>query len=160
MCHHWVTTTLSDSQHSIAGINLGRIFKVLDCSLEDFTYCTRDSAILTVAEMAVGIIVACIPTLGPVFFPRRFVSSSKKRYIGYQRDAIGSGAHTRLRGDHNDSFGGVSLQAFERDEIELENPLQHGDSKAYVSAPGNMTTSVLVANDRIGVRKDVDITSS
>jgi hypothetical protein len=37
----------------------------------DYTFCTANKAILTVAEMAVGITVACVPILGPVIFPER-----------------------------------------------------------------------------------------
>ncbi|RAH58923.1 hypothetical protein BO85DRAFT_511357 [Aspergillus piperis CBS 112811] len=52
----------------------------------DFTYCTADSAILTVAEMAVGILVACVPTLGPVLLPSR-----RKRFTERAKPVGGSG---------------------------------------------------------------------
>lgn len=111
--------------------------------------------------MAVGIVVACIPTLGPVIFPaRRSRSSSQKRYIGYGKDKIGSGAHTHLRGDRNDSIGGTSLQGFEGDEIVLGHSLHHGDSKSYIYARGDVRTSIPAIHDRIGVRNDIDVTIS
>jgi hypothetical protein len=44
---------------------------VLQCNLLDYTFCTANKSILTVAEMAVGITAACVPMLGPVFFPER-----------------------------------------------------------------------------------------
>lgn len=43
----------------------------------DFTYCTGTAAILTVAEMALGVIVSCTPLLGPVLFPRKFGPSAQ-----------------------------------------------------------------------------------
>ncbi|GKZ74138.1 hypothetical protein AnigIFM50267_011379 [Aspergillus niger] len=56
----------------ISIINLIRLVKVLDCTLDqDLTCCTADSSILTVAEMAVGILVACAPTIGPAILPSR-----------------------------------------------------------------------------------------
>ncbi|KAJ5324307.1 integral membrane protein [Penicillium atrosanguineum] len=55
----------------ISAINLARIIHVLECNLMDYTFCTANKAILTVAEMAVGITVACVPMLGPVIFPER-----------------------------------------------------------------------------------------
>ncbi|OOQ82161.1 hypothetical protein PEBR_41864 [Penicillium brasilianum] len=90
----------------IAAINLARIIQVLRCSLLDFTYCTADSAILTVAEMAVGIIVACVPMLGPVIFPerrRRF----DKRYVYKPNHSYGSSQkHSR---QHSDSQGSTEM---------------------------------------------------
>ncbi|KAF3389061.1 hypothetical protein F1880_003176 [Penicillium rolfsii] len=91
----------------ISAINLARIIQVLRCNLQDFTYCTADAAILTVAEMAVGIIVSCVPMLGPVIFPerrRRF----DKRYI-YQPNGpsyLSSRKHSR---QHSDSQGSTEM---------------------------------------------------
>ncbi|OCL04253.1 hypothetical protein AOQ84DRAFT_380783 [Glonium stellatum] len=101
----------------ISGINLVRILKVLDCNIADFTFCTRDSAILTVGEMAVGIIAACVPLLGPVIFPRRYADSHPKKYnmLGNEstgRKITGSGeAYT-----YSHQPGNIHLGA---DEIEL-----------------------------------------
>lgn len=93
--------------YSIAAINLARIIQVLRCSLSDFTYCTADSAILTVAEMAVGIIVACVPMLGPVIFPerrRRF----DKRYV-YQPNKTSYGSSQKHSRQHSDSQGSTEM---------------------------------------------------
>ncbi|KAF2963906.1 hypothetical protein GQX73_g9654 [Xylaria multiplex] len=60
-----VTTTFGLGL-GISAINLARVHKVITCSLVDFTFCTLDSAILTVAEMGVGITVACVPSLAPL----------------------------------------------------------------------------------------------
>lgn len=93
--------------HSISAINLARIIQVLRCSLNDFAYCTADAAILTVAEMAVGIIVSCVPMLGPVIFPerrRRF----DKRYI-YQPDNSSYGLSQKHGRQHSDSQGSTEM---------------------------------------------------
>ncbi|KAL3429834.1 hypothetical protein BDV09DRAFT_179595 [Aspergillus tetrazonus] len=69
----------------ISGINLARIIEVLVCDLADFTYCTANAMILTVAEPAVGIIVVCVPTLGPIIFPERrerFVKAYRPSHYG------------------------------------------------------------------------------
>lgn len=65
---------------SIAGINLGRLVQTLQCDEKDFTYCLRGSSMLCVGEMSSGILVACVPSLGPVFFPDRFGPKAKPRY--------------------------------------------------------------------------------
>jgi hypothetical protein len=154
---------VSDHQNSIAGINVGRIIKVLDCDLSDFTYCTRDSAILTVAEMAVGVIVACIPTLGPIFFPRRrYGSSAQKSYPSRKGDTFGSSAHVKLRSNPNDSFDVRSIHSQERDEIDLGGPLHYGRNKshAFIQADPTRGTNPMHTTARVdGVRKVVEITS-
>ncbi|OJI88506.1 hypothetical protein ASPTUDRAFT_206339 [Aspergillus tubingensis CBS 134.48] len=72
----------------ISVINLIRLIKVLDCTLDqDLTYCTADSAILTVAEMAVGIMVACAPTFGPVICP------SRRRRFAKQDQGLSCSSH-------------------------------------------------------------------
>lgn len=134
----------------------------MTCSLEDFTYCTRDSAILTVAEMAVGIIVACVPTFGPIFSPRRFGSSARKQYSSKNGDTLGSGAHVQLHSYRDDSFGGHSLQGLEREELDLGNFLRGDDSRShtYVHADTSKPTHLMKNTPvGIGVRKVVDVTS-
>ncbi|KAJ5176254.1 uncharacterized protein N7482_002131 [Penicillium canariense] len=91
----------------IAAINLARIVQVKRCPLLDFTYCTADSSILTVAEMAVGIIVACVPMLGPVVFPerrRRF----DKRYI-YQANQTSYNSYPKHARHGSDSQASTEM---------------------------------------------------
>lgn len=68
---------------------------MLDCSLaEDFTYCTSDSAILTVAEMAVGVMVACVPKMGHLFHRKKEVKvhdSSSGQALRYKKYLFGTG---------------------------------------------------------------------
>lgn len=154
----------SDNQGSIAGINLGRIVKVLDCDLADFTYCTRDSAILTVAEMAVGVIVACIPTLGPIVFPhRRHGASARNPYADKNGNTSGSGAHIRLRGYRNDSFNDGSLQRLERDEINETHSLDYGEAKAHTFIHADTSKSAdptYGSSNNIEVRSVIEITKN
>ena len=56
------------------GINVGRIVQPIVGSFNDFTFSTPDAAILVGSEFVTGVLVACIPTLGPVFSPERFRS--------------------------------------------------------------------------------------
>jgi len=132
------------------------------CSLQDFTYCTRDSAILTVAEMAVGIIVACVPTFGPIFSPRRFASSARNQYTSKNGDTLGSGTHVQLHSYRDDSFGGQSLQGLQREELDLGSFLRCDDSRSHTyvladtSKPTNLSHN---APDGIGVKRVIDVTS-
>jgi hypothetical protein len=60
-----------------AGINLGRIIQTKLCPTDDIIYCARDSSIFVIAEMTAGILVACVPTLGPLIFRGRHVQSAR-----------------------------------------------------------------------------------
>ncbi|GKZ82889.1 hypothetical protein AnigIFM56816_007714 [Aspergillus niger] len=72
----------------ISIINLIRLVKVLDCTLDqDLTYCTADNSILTVAEMAVGILVACAPTIGPA------ILRSRRRRFAEQEQSPSNGSN-------------------------------------------------------------------
>ncbi|KAF2463955.1 uncharacterized protein BDR25DRAFT_382817, partial [Lindgomyces ingoldianus] len=52
-----------------AGVNLDRLIQTLKCpSHQDLSYCAMDSSILVIAEIAGGILVACVPTFRPLFF--------------------------------------------------------------------------------------------
>lgn len=113
--------------------------------------------------MAVGIIVACIPTLGPVIFPRRFGPSAQKRYKGNYSDTVDGTAHARLHGYHNGSLGEQSFQGSVRNDLELENPLEYGDSKSYIYARADASEApnpITAASDSIGVRRDIEITTA
>ena len=74
----------------IAAVNIGRIVQTLVTDQQDFTYVLVDASILVVAEIAIGLIVVCAPTLGPLFTsnPKRSNSSSdqpalqREPYIG------------------------------------------------------------------------------
>ncbi|KAI4219074.1 MAG: hypothetical protein L6R36_008579 [Xanthoria steineri] len=73
-----------------AGINLGRLIQSIICNEADATYCFEDSALLVMGEMSSGILVACVPTMGPVFFPNRFRPTKTAYKLSrrpFQRDA-------------------------------------------------------------------------
>lgn len=137
--------------------------KVLDCDLADFTYCTRDSAILTVAEMAVGVVVACIPTLGPIFFPhRRDGSAARKNYPSKNGDTFESAAHIKLCSNQNDSFDVRSLHSLERDDIDLADRPHYGRTKSRAFAHSNTnqaTNPMHTPAGGDGVRKVIEITT-
>ncbi|KAI0397480.1 hypothetical protein F5Y17DRAFT_374007 [Xylariaceae sp. FL0594] len=54
-----------------ASINLGRLIQTLICPLADATYCVSQSSFLIIGEISGGILVACVPTLGPLVFSHR-----------------------------------------------------------------------------------------
>ncbi|KAL8902134.1 MAG: hypothetical protein Q9207_004866 [Kuettlingeria erythrocarpa] len=63
-----------------AAINLGRLVQTILCDEADVTYCLEASAMLIVGELSSGILVACVPTLGPVCFPNRFGPKNPARF--------------------------------------------------------------------------------
>ncbi|KAI0116372.1 hypothetical protein GGR51DRAFT_574685 [Nemania sp. FL0031] len=71
---------------AISAINFIRLIKSIECDLADFTFCTFDGNLLTGAEMTVGTIVACVPTLGPLLRRPTKLSpeGSKKRLVKTQ----------------------------------------------------------------------------
>ncbi|KAF2875737.1 hypothetical protein BDV95DRAFT_603142 [Massariosphaeria phaeospora] len=70
-----------------AGINLGRLIDTVTCPARpDFSYCGLDSSILITAEMSGGILVACVPTFGVIFFANRGNRSGKS----YPKDGTGT----------------------------------------------------------------------
>ena len=109
--------------------------------------------------MAVGIIVACIPTLRPVFSPHRYGSSAQKTY----NSSLSTDIRARLHGYHKDTStsGKPSFQGFGGEEIEMCDGLGAGASKSYVTATANANRTpnpADVASDVIGVRKDYEVT--
>ena len=64
-------------EYRTAASNLGRLISTESClgSL-DFSYCDLDDSIWMTAEMCGGILMACVPTLGVLFFSRHSKSSS------------------------------------------------------------------------------------
>lgn len=112
--------------------------------------------------MAVGIIVACVPTFGPIFSPRRFASSARNQYTSKNGDTLGSGAHVQLHSYRDDSFGGQSHQGLQREELDLGSFLRCDDSRSHTyvladtSKPTNLSHN---APDGIGVKRVIDVTS-
>ncbi|OTA95488.1 hypothetical protein M434DRAFT_9736 [Hypoxylon sp. CO27-5] len=61
-----------------AGVNLGRLIQSLECRADlDPSYCAVDSAILSTAEIAGGILAASVPTFGPLLSATRKGRASK-----------------------------------------------------------------------------------
>lgn len=115
----------------IAVINLMRIILVLNCNVAaDVTYCTLNSAILTVAEMAVGIMVACVPRMGPVFRRRM----EERSILGTSANALrnqayGFGSDYRVKG----SQGSGMARPIRLDDIETADCLDSVYSKQSCS---------------------------
>ena len=84
------------------------------------------SAMLIVGELSSGIIVACAPTLGPVFFPKQ---------LGLKRktpDPYNDNDHLRQKSSSSespfgrrarDSFNGNLYASYIKDDIGLDDPL-------------------------------------
>lgn len=126
-----IVTDRFDSRN--AGINLGRFIQTIQCP-EDFTYCFLGSAMLVVAEMSTGILVACVPTLGPIFFSNRFRANIKARYQfshlrKNRRTALrnGSTVLTTLGDPASDVFDERPSTTLDEPEVELQDSLKMGN---------------------------------
>ncbi|ROW00960.1 hypothetical protein VSDG_02824 [Cytospora chrysosperma] len=85
----WMLTASFAMGLVTAGVNLGRLIQILDCPFAtDEVYCLWALTILALAEMTGGILVACIPTLGPLL-RRRFMEKSSKTNLGGPGDRDG-----------------------------------------------------------------------
>ncbi|KAJ5607776.1 hypothetical protein N7537_004395 [Penicillium hordei] len=128
-----------------AGINLGRIIQTKLCPADDLIYCLRDSSIFIMAEMTAGILVACVPTFGPLLFRGRTVHSAQPRDL----PTIGS-AQLRRRPAKLDSLLSTldrSHNDEERGHKEVEPmgaPTAHAGVRDENEAPG---TGILVTRD-------------
>ena len=68
----------------MTGFNIGRLGELVICPVADITYCAPIGFILMVCEQTVGIMVACVPTLGPVFFPNRYQGKKLRQKYPHQ----------------------------------------------------------------------------
>lgn len=57
-------------------MNLGRLIQTIKCPSDDTTYCLLESTLLVTAEISGGILVACVPTLGPLLSRKKEASST------------------------------------------------------------------------------------
>ncbi|KAI0138220.1 hypothetical protein BJ166DRAFT_182091 [Pestalotiopsis sp. NC0098] len=51
-----------------AGANLGRLIWTLRCPESDTTFCLFNSTIFVLSEITLGVVVASVPTLGPIYY--------------------------------------------------------------------------------------------
>lgn len=85
-------------QSSNAAINLGRLVHSITCDEEDITYCMQSSILFILGELCAGILVACVPTLGPVFFRDRFAPKAEA-HLPYSNRPLHKSPYTTLGED-------------------------------------------------------------
>ncbi|OQE42300.1 hypothetical protein PENCOP_c004G00793 [Penicillium coprophilum] len=127
-----------------AGINLGRIIQTKLCPADDLVYCLRDASIFIMAEMTAGILVACVPTFGPLMFRRRNVYSARPRDL----PTIGS---PRI---HRPKFDSL-LSTFDRSHNDYKQPghtkeVEHGGPTSCVGTGAEneaLDTGIMVTRD-------------
>ncbi|KAB8294167.1 hypothetical protein EYC80_009607 [Monilinia laxa] len=144
---------------AIAGLNLGRLIQTLRCDQANFTYCVLPAYMIVVGEMSVGIMVACVPTFGPVFFPSRLKTNTRyqDRSKEWSKPFSKNSGRSPLGCMASDTAGG-SFHTLEDNDIELERALQTGDGYQAGAGRGSAHSEepnhVIAANE-IGVRKDL-----
>ena len=149
--------------HRIAGINLGRLVQTIRCDETDFTYCLLGSSMIVTGEMSTGILVACVPTLGPVFFPSRFGSSAKARH--QFEDGRKAPLYNRpsgrkpLRGPASGESDERPFTTLEEDDVELKAVLKGGNSyHVHAGRAGRKEQPNRQADDdEIEVRQEVNV---
>ena len=149
---------LTLSVYSIAGINLARLIQTLVCDPADFTYCAAQSAIIAIAENSCGAVVACIPTLGPVVFPKRFGPSAQRYHGGPPTDwGHGSSGKTPIRSKDSDKFDEGSFHRLDEEDIEL---VDHTPGINHKTTASRGPAGPFVGDAQIGVRKDLHVYTS
>ncbi|ORX94171.1 hypothetical protein BCR34DRAFT_550470 [Clohesyomyces aquaticus] len=148
----------------ISAMNLGRIIQVKRCDIKDFTYCTHTAILLTVPEMAVGIIVACVPLLGPLIFPSRYKEPATSKYANLrdnstkQRSTLHSvKATTESLEQSTQSFEGPNVES-----IELTGEAGKGHTHkawAYSETVPRHVLDTDAAGDWIGVEREFKVTT-
>ncbi|KAI2616625.1 hypothetical protein GGR54DRAFT_609980 [Hypoxylon sp. NC1633] len=77
----WALTGAFSIGTCVAGVNLGRLIWTLKCPESDTTFCLLNSTIFILSEIALGLVVASVPTLGPIYHgvgaKWAFITSSK-----------------------------------------------------------------------------------
>ena len=149
--------------YRIAGINLGRLIWTIQCNAGDFTYCLLGSSMLVVGEMSTGVIVACVPTLGPVFSPSRFEPSAKARFqykdIRRTHFTDGSSDRTPIRGPASDIFHERPYTTLEGDHVESKGALKLGNDYHVHAGRASVSESSdrHIHTNKIGVREDLHV---
>ncbi|KAJ5115374.1 hypothetical protein NUU61_001133 [Penicillium alfredii] len=136
-----------------AGINLGRIISTKLCPTNDIIYCARDSSIFVIAEMTAGILVACVPTLGPLFFRRAKVPSARPHGLPTIGSARVRPTRRALKLDSLSTFDHTQDDEGRTGWKELGGPV----GSAHAVGPGTRPPTVDAA--RIMVTRDLDVQS-
>jgi hypothetical protein len=153
------------TNHRIAGLNLARLLQTLRCDQKNFTFCVLPAYMIVVGEMSVGVIVACVPTFGPVFFPSRV-----RKNTGYRKptsvekltQSFGRSSNRKqLSLFTSDTVDDGSFHALNDNDIELERALNVGHGYKASASHGSTHTEDdevrSMAPNGIGVRKDLSV---
>ena len=116
------------------------------------------SEMLVVGELSMGILVACVPTLAPVFFPNRYGPSAK----AYQYKPSGGSNRKAPRGPASDLNGHIDgpFQSLNDDNIELNGALDSGgDSyRAHASRAATLENPArTISANQIDVRRELHV---
>ena len=118
---------------------------------------------IVIGEMSTGILVACVPTLGPVFFPDRFARSHYKyKDSGKAPLHVGSSPRKTFRGHGSDRSGERTFTSLEEDDMEFKTALHLGQSYQAHAVRASIIEEPErhVDTNAIEVRKDLDVSDS
>ncbi|OQE00555.1 hypothetical protein PENVUL_c050G08103 [Penicillium vulpinum] len=129
-----------------AGINLGRIIQTKLCPADDLVYCLRDSSIFIMAEMTAGILVACVPTFGPLLFRGRKLRSAQPRDL----PTIGSAQMRRRPAKFDSLLSTIDHTHNDGEEQGHTKKLEPGAPTSHIGAGAENEapeTGILVTHD-------------
>ena len=101
---------------SAAGVNLGRLIWTVRCPEPDTTFCLLNSTIFILSEITLGIVVASVPTLGPIYFSLGAKWTSRK----YSKPTDNEDTP---QNQHVPSIGSIPLRPRKKDDLYNDNSL-------------------------------------
>ncbi len=148
-------------------MNITRVALEATANAADFTYSLTNAALFAGLEVYIGIITACLPTLGPL------ISKERRNYSGQKRKLYTPGDRPSVRSASKGKSGRQTFdeRAFEQlgdDDIPLRQVLAHGgindDRAAWTDSHGDTSASQsktgMVPDGVINVRTDLQVFKS
>jgi hypothetical protein len=144
---------------SICAMNIARVILEAYQDVDDFTYSFVNAGLFAQLEVAIGTVVACMPTYGPLVIRGRIEKTSK--YTPPRSRSYFSGRNTKTKPMTNESFYVNEFERIEEDTIGLRlQPLEGnvGTSDVWVERDG---PSVKInTGDGINVKRDLYVSRS
>jgi hypothetical protein len=156
-----VKIVLTFQSESICAMNLTRIILEAIADQNDFTFSLTNAGLFAGLEIYIGIIVSCLPTLGPLLSRENTSLSSRQKAAyshsqSHSRKTIAGSGRVRV----NDSFNSTGFDRLSDDRIPLDS-LGKGmvAHKTNISI-ANESTEHIASNRTINVRNEVRVTHS
>ena len=139
-------------------MNITRIILEVIAEQDDFTFSLTNAGLFSGLEIYIGIIVSCLPTLGPLLTREQFSLSSRKKAAcnnGHSRkNAIGS-KHVGA----DDTFNNTGFDRLSDDIIALDSLEEGMVAHRTNISTSNQSTEHIVSKGGINVRNEFRVTT-